>query len=230
MGKREQVIRIVAEDDLEEIPDGRSVRVPMMLMDAAYHQPGYRYRVSDDDKLSDARRGALEARDAMIERATKAWRTRRRRDDEEEEVLGAEGQNKTDPNRIGASALDARAATNASYREMCDRISSAWRTPISRDAAQPDAGSRPEELRRYLRGDEPDNDGAFGQGNIARLERKRLSQWQEYRERLASAWRSPIGRTSPNAATSEGSAVERRAAAVEEDRRDFTHEQWRERR
>ena len=84
-------------------------------------------------------------------------------------------------------------------------------------------------MRRHLR-DKPDDDSAFGPGDVARLERKRLSQWQEYRDRLSSAWRSPIGRTDPAGATREGSAVERRAAAVEEDRRDFTHEQWRERR
>jgi len=125
-----------------------------------------------------------------------------------------------------ATARDAaRAARDAWIKQTCE----AYKHPPTRDAAQPDTGSPPEELRRHLR-DKPDDDSAFGPGDVARLERKRLSQWQEYRDRLSSAWRSPIGRTDPAGATREGSAVERRAAAVEEDRRDFTHEQWRERR
>jgi hypothetical protein len=164
--KREQIIRVVSDDDVE-IPDGRSLRVPMMMFDSrrfAYDAPGYQ----------DARKAARLARD-----------------------------------------------------EWVARLQDAWKHPPTRDGGQPDSSSAPQELRRYLRGNEPDDDGAPRR----RLsERPQDAEWRRYRDNLQNAWRGPIGRTNPNAATSEGSAVERRAAAVEEDRRDFTHEQWRERR
>jgi hypothetical protein len=71
--------------DDDELEDGRSVRVPMYLMDAVDakwafdardHQPGYR-PLSDsvtDAKVEDARSAARDARDEMIRRTQDAWR------------------------------------------------------------------------------------------------------------------------------------------------------------
>ena len=165
MRKRDAYI----DDDDYVVPDGGSVRTRMVLMDsarfafdAANHRPGY--RSATDSAVRDAQMAALDARDAMIERATTAWRKRRRRKeddgDDDDEVLGSEGQNRTDPDQIGESALDAR---TASYDAMCVRLATAWRTP-GRDAAEPDAAA---ELlpRRRLRAD-PDDDVAPDPGDI----------------------------------------------------------------
>jgi hypothetical protein len=149
--KRDAVIRIVSDDD-DEIPDGRSVRVPMVLMDSmAGHRPGY---VQLTDEQVAMRR---EARDAMIRRAENAWRT----------------------------------------RPACD-------------AAEPDLGSRPEEvMRRHLRG-KPDDDGAPDRGDIRAVERRRLTErgaeaqrerdaaWAQYKGRLSGAWRNPAAAAERN--------------------------------
>ena len=87
-----------------------------------------------------------------------------------------------------AAVLDARAKARDAYDEYCRRISNAWRRPI-RDFAEPDLGSRPEELRRHLR-TEPDDDA----------QARRDRAWADYCGRISNAWR-----TNPRAAT----AIER---------------------
>jgi hypothetical protein len=94
---------------------------------------------------------------------------------------------------------------------MIRRAEQAWRTP-DRDAAEPDLGSRPEELlRRHLWG-KPDDDGASDPGNPSAVMRRHLTKrdeqaqrerdlaWTRYRDNLANAWK-----TNPRAAT----AIER---------------------
>jgi hypothetical protein len=118
----------------DEVEDGRSVRVPMMIMDG--YRPGY---VQLTDVQIAKRR---EARDEMIKRGERAWRT---------------------PHR---------------------------------DAAEPDLGSRPEQLtRRYLWG-KPDDDGAPDPGDPSAVMRRHLTErdeqaqrerdlaWTRYRESL----------------------------------------------
>jgi hypothetical protein len=137
------------DDDDDEVRDnaevrpGQSIRVPLHLCDslqrAVYlgyktdardHQPHY-YGGATDAALE---RGRREARDAMIKRATEAWRT---------------------PHR---------------------------------DAPEPDNSSPAATMRRHLAGpDEPDDNNA---------QARRDAVWNDYKTRLASAWK-----TNPNAAT-----------------------------
>jgi hypothetical protein len=102
----------------------------------------------------------------------------------------------TDP-----AVLDARAKARDAYDEYCSRISNAWRRPprAAWDAAEPDLGSRPEELRRHLR-TEPDDAEAL-----------RERAYRNYCDELSRAWQR--GRTDPRAAT-----------AVERQRRTYTYE------
>jgi hypothetical protein len=106
----------------------------------------------------------------------------------------------------------ARAARDAWIKQTCD----AWRTP-SRDAAEPAAAEAL--LTRHLR-DKPDDDGAPDPGDVAAVERRRLTErgaeaqrerdtaWQQYKDRLSNAWR---GRAYPR----EAGAAERNETQLE---------------
>jgi hypothetical protein len=183
----------------EEVRDGESVHVRMRMMDSAR---GYR---SGYVRLSDAQVAARErVRAKWIKQMTDAWRmdARRKRDDDDDddddEVQGASGQGRTDPRRIGRSAVDARAAATASYYQMVRRLQDAWRTPI-RDAGEPDAATRllgrgngePDSnnaeglMRRHMRGDEPPD------ASVA------AKAWSQRNTMLENAWR---GQTDPGRA------------------------------
>jgi hypothetical protein len=103
------------------------------------------------------------------------------------------------------AARDAvRAARDRWIADMC----SAWKRPLARDAAEPDATEQL--LARHLRG--PDDNGALDPDDIRAVERRRLTErsaeaqrerdlaWTRYRYNLANAWK-----TDPRAAT----AIER---------------------
>ena len=194
-------------DDDEQVEDGRTVRTPMMLMDGRNgrvflsdtvrfdenHQPHF-VRAADE---TDARAAARDAREEMIDRATSAWRNpldahRKAAATAQKQAnmrFSATAEN-ADPSRI-SDARDARAVANASYDAMCARLQDAWRTP-GRDFAQPDMGTRPEDLalmRRHLR-TEPDDDA----------QARRDAAWAQYRDQLGNAWK-----IDPRAAT----AIER---------------------
>ena len=90
--------------------------------------------------------------------------------------------------RLVAQMAGQKRLGGAWIKQTCD----AWRTP-SRDAAEPDLGSRPEEvmrMRRHLR-TEPDDDA----------QARRDAAWAQYRDQLGNAWK-----IDPRAAT----AIERR--------------------
>jgi hypothetical protein len=165
-----------------EIPDGQSVKVRLSMMDSLQrammgHRSGY-------VRLSDAQVAARErVRAKWIKQLGDAWRTDARRkrpddddeDDDEDEVQGAAGQAKTDPRKIGRSAVDARAAATAAYYQMVQRLQDAWRMP--RDGGEPDAATQL--LRGHLR-TEPDNDA----------QSRRDRAWSQYRDQLGNAWRT----------------------------------------
>jgi hypothetical protein len=232
------------ETNPEIVPEGGSVRTPLFLVDAvrfdenrqpyfvrasdgadlnlADHQPGYRLATDA------ARVASSTARQEMIDKATSAFRTRRRRDDEDDEedeeeddrykteVEGSEGQNRTNPRRIGVSSLtvrsddsrslaDARARARASYDAMCSRLRSAWRTPARDAGAQPSNSSSPEIMRRYLHGgDEPDSNNAEGlmqrrlRGDVGPDADARERAYAQRKADLENAWR---GQTYPRRAT-----------------------------
>jgi hypothetical protein len=189
--------------------------------DAAAHQPGYRTddarylaayrrycadaalpseRVSD----ADARAAARDARDAMIERATTAWcdpvDARRKKppdDDDNDDDDDDNGRSRR------SSASDTRAAATAEYHRMCARLRDSWRSGPT-DAAQPDTGSSPAEWYRHQHPDP--HAGEADPGDPATTLRRHLSTesgaeaqakkdraWQEYRNRLSSAWKNPPG-------------------------------------
>jgi hypothetical protein len=148
------------EDGNEIVPPGGSVKVPMTLadsrrfarfaLDADDHRPHY-----GRPDVSDARAAARDARNEMIRRAERAWRT------------------------------------------------------LSRDAAEPDASSRPVEWQRHLRGPRPGESGEQLDPNAAHAVEQELERWQghdpaelsrdvearrrkqhaEFGERLSNAWR-----------------------------------------
>jgi hypothetical protein len=103
---------------------------------------------------------------------------------------------------LDAARDAARAARESWVKQMCD----AWKRPPMLDAAQPDLGTRPEEVMR------PDDDGAPDPGDVRAVERRRLTErgteaqgerdraWRRYCDNLQNAWK-----TNPRAAT----AIER---------------------
>jgi hypothetical protein len=142
-------------DDDEEVEDGRSVRVPMLIMDSS--------RVNLTDTVRFDADGPHFLRAAASESSNF--------EDVESPSLGDV--------RTARDAV--RAARDQWIADMCD----AWKRPPTRDASQPDLGSRPEDLmrmRRHLRGD-PDDDAQ------ARRERA----YQDYTTTISEAWKNPPG-------------------------------------
>jgi hypothetical protein len=179
-------------DDDDEIEDGHSVRVPMMIMD------GNRVNLIDTVRFEDGQPHFLRTANAASESSNF--------EDFKSPRLGD----------LNAARDAARAARDQWIERMCD----AWRTPQrARDAAEPDAAEAllrrapaPHDdpaaaLRRHLFG--PDDDGAPGPGDIGAVERRLTEQqrerdraWARYRDNLANAWK-----TNPRAA----SQIEREA-------------------
>jgi hypothetical protein len=116
----------------DEVPPGKSVRVPLMLVDA--HRP--RYWVSP----------------LTSEQATALLDARKKRPPDDDGDDDDEDEN-------GASLSDARAAALQARQEMIDRATSAWRTLAPnrfRDGAEPDNNSSAETKRQFVRGsDDP---------------------------------------------------------------------------
>src|SRR5262249_43434314 len=159
-------------DDDEEIEDGHSVRVPMQVMD------GSRVYLTDTVSFEDGQPHFLRAVDAASESSNF--------EDLESPRLGD----------LDALRDAAGAARDQWIADMCD----AWKRPPTRDAYQPDLGSRPEELmRRHLWG--PDDDGAPERGEA---QRERDRAWTRYRDDLQNAWK-----TKPRAATAVENRLER---------------------
>jgi hypothetical protein len=120
------------------------------------------------------------------------------------------------------------ARPRAQRRSVCDardeyvrQLTDAWRrtpTRTTRDAAEPDMGTRPDELmmRRHMFGapglpDPSTSHAAEFQGEQA--QRRRDAAWVRYRDGLANAWRG--GRTDPRRAAQEESRLERWKAPLE---------------
>jgi hypothetical protein len=215
----EVTMRDAYVDDDDEVRDGVRVRLNLMdadpvqraiALDARNHRPGFR-------RANDAARAAVRsARSTWIKQLNDAWKTsqldarRRRKDDDDDEDDG-DDYNETDPDEIGQSAVDgrrrpmlsvsdARQLSGRAYLRMVERLQSAWRMP-SRDAAEPDAATQlvrpappPDDpsvvMRCHLRTEEDD---------IAQA--RRDAAWQEYRNRLSTAWQP--GQTDPGRAAVE---------------------------
>jgi len=196
------------DDDI--VADGESVRRPMLMMD---HRPGYA-------RLTDAQvRARREARDAYVQKLQTAWRTdaRRKRDDDDED-----DDDELDNNDRSISDACAMAMRKAAYISWRARLSDAWRMTPTRDG--PGSAAAEELLRCHLGGDEPARDhenpripdptdpGDPNENLIRRhlttestaaAQRERDRIWEDYRQRLSTAWQT--GQTNPRAAT----AIER---------------------
>jgi hypothetical protein len=164
--------------DDEEIEDGRTVRVPMMIMD------GNRVNLTDTVRFDDGGPHFVRAADAASESSNF------------EDLDAGQAARLAD---LDAARDAVRVARDRWIAEMCD----AWKRPPARDAAEPDAGERvlPHNdpagaMRRHLFG--PDDDAAPDPGDVRAVERQQRERdlaWNRYRENLANAWR-----TNPRAA------------------------------
>jgi hypothetical protein len=155
--KRDAALRAIGD---EEVEDGRSVRVPMMLMDgrrpgldladaqrAVMRQPMTPWR-SGYALLTDEQVAARQAaRQGMIDRATSAWRmdAKRRKPDNDDE----DGDN--NDRKRAADAGDQRKAAIAARNGYVKRLTDAWKRPPTRDFAEPDAHSYQWEWQRHMR-------------------------------------------------------------------------------
>jgi hypothetical protein len=182
-------------------------------VDLSGHRPGY---VQLTDEQIAMRRTA---RDAAIETARQAWKgdARRRKkpdngddddDDDDYEVMGAEGAQRTEPERIGRSSLSVRSddadRKRAAYETYCAKLRDSWKSrPM--DAGEPSNSSSPAEWNAHRRDVEPDHDaGRVLRGHLQterneENQRRRDLAWNDYKTRLAGAWQR--GRTDPRAAT-----------------------------
>jgi hypothetical protein len=157
-------------DDDEEIEDGHSVRVPMMIMD------GNRVNLSDTVRFEDGQPHFVRAVDAASEFSNF------------EEVESRD---------LDALRDAARAARDQWIERMCDAWRTPPRG--ARDAAEPNAAEAlpaPHNdpgaaLRRHLFG--PDDDGAPDPGDVRAVERQQRERdlaWNRYRDDLQNAWKA----------------------------------------
>jgi|SRR6516164_2744531 len=206
--KRDSVIRIDNDDD-NIARDGETVSVRVNLTDTVRFDEHGRERFVRNEAARDAR-----------------TRKAKPPDDDDD---GDDGDDNIDAadHRPGFryAARDARAAVRDARDEMIRRAEGAWRTPQqpqrtvrSTDAAEPDMGTRPDELmmRRHMFGapglpDPSTSHAAEFQGEQA--QRRRDAAWVRYRDGLANAWRG--GRTDPRRAAQEESRLERWKAPSE---------------
>jgi hypothetical protein len=187
----------------------------MMLMDGGgfRHAPGY---IGVSDNYVEMRR---RARQGMIDRATSAWdsRIRRREPDDEDRLdrrhyYSAFGQPQRERGRgfdTRSRVADARqrdvadAARMGAYFAMCDRAANAWKRTPNRDWAQPDMGTRPEEMTAYgARSISPPVGRSDPNEDLVKLRQdtqaRRDAAYQASVSGLSEAWK--MGRTDPSAA------------------------------
>jgi hypothetical protein len=203
------------EDDVPDIiPDGATLRVPLLLHDNARrladHQPGYR-------GVTDAAVRAERAR--WIKQISDAWRmdARRKKPPDDDDDDDDELNNNNDRRRRGAA--DARAAATASYHQMCARLRDSWRMNPGVARAEPrivgagpksmvvdpDNGGEPDASTQLLRGApaSADDPGARMRRHLATestagAQAKRDAVWEQYRRSLDYRTR---GQTNPANAT-----------------------------
>jgi hypothetical protein len=190
------------DSDSDTVRDGETVSVRVNLTDTVrFDEDGREHFV----RMADARRKKPPDDD----------------DDDDGDTMDDNMQRAFDAHRPGF-----RFAPRAQRQSVCDardqyvrQLTDAWRrtpTRTTRDAPQPDLGTRPDELamRRHMYGapglpaaSDPDVDSATTmRGHMGELfersQRQRDRAWGSYKDQLSNAWRG--GRTDP-----------RRAAQVE---------------
>jgi hypothetical protein len=217
----------IDDDDDDDFPggicrDGGSVRVATTFMDSRRRfaqltdeqtrrfQPGFR-ACADADPNAKANAGA---RETYLRELQTAWKgqpswTAPPSDIELAEKVAAilrmappRATRSSAPLPGWTRGSDARDARDARL-EMIKRASEAWRTPAAHDAAQPDLGSRLEELRRHqeqpakadpkaalARAQELENWRGRDLSELAiAVETRRRAIHAEYSRNLENAWR-----------------------------------------
>jgi hypothetical protein len=196
--------------DPEICRDGETTRRPLLMMDgdrdASYAHTHMRnpardgtligrpgYGVLDDEQIASRR----EARQEMIDRSTSAWDARKKRPPDPDE----DDDDDDDAN-------DARAGARGAYAGYVQRLRDAWRHPPARDFAQPDQGTRPEDLAlvrgRPLPHDDP---GAALRSHLSTgpgsdqpaegAQARKDRAYSDYTRELSEAWKSPRHATQP---------------------------------
>jgi len=205
--------RRVDDDGDEVLADGETLHVPIHLMDGVQRAiAGIDELATFDDHrcgfrlASDADRAAVrDARAAMIQRLTDAWRMDARRKPPDDDDDDDDDDDEPDRGRERSSdACDARAAARAARDAYVKHLTDAWRTPQrGRDGAEPDMSSSAEEMRAHLQGapglraaSDPDIDGdALLSRHLGeRVQAARDRVWSRYRDGLANAWRTDPSR------------------------------------
>jgi hypothetical protein len=133
--------------DEDVAQDQERIAVNILMCDAApRHWPGYATPLSDVElalhrpghRLADSatRSSVSSARQAMIDRATSAYRTDARRPDPDDDDDDDDDDDQA--NLRHESPLDSIRAPSIKARDqMILRLRDAWRTPVSRDAPAP---------------------------------------------------------------------------------------------
>jgi hypothetical protein len=168
-------------DDDEMVPDGRSLKVPLALMDSvqrrfAFDANNHRPHFAEPTYEERTRRQAT--RDSYIEGLTTAWkRSPRTTEDRKDPNLGSFSDA-----RPQLDAADAQARKNAAYRERNRLLANAWRG---------DAAPKPD--------DDPDDD--TDNNDQARREKA----YSDYVQRLQNSWRATVGAGPGSVGPSPGS-------------------------
>jgi hypothetical protein len=167
----------------DEVPPGKSVRVPVMLADGslAGHRPGY---ANLTWKQIHERHAAFEAR--MVADAK-----RKPPDDDDDD---------DDPDEI-ASLEDIRAPSIKARHEYVQRLQDAWRQPLATHPAT-SSPERTHGLPKPIAGTSmSDAADHFRDGSPKEPQAKRDQAYEEYAASLSNAWRNPqVGRPSPGLA------------------------------
>jgi hypothetical protein len=148
-------------DDDMVVPDGASVKVPIVLMDgvqrrfaAENHQPHFA-ELSDEQQQRRAR-----TRTEYVQQLSDAWRS------------PATGGNRKE-GTVPSSKMPM--ASLSRVRCLCRRLTNAWR---DQDTPEPD--DDPDNLMKRHLSTEPDED----------TESRRNAAWAQYRDRLSNAWKT----------------------------------------
>jgi hypothetical protein len=167
----------ITDDDDEVLADGESVRVPLFLVDTV--------RLDENDQPHFLHGRAMHQPGFRVTDAASSSNTM---PDFDVALRNAQ-----------QAALDAR-------QQMIRRAENAWRRQPTRDAAQPDYSTRPEELRRSAAPAPHENPGAAmahhlsgpGPGEAEASQRRRDRAYEDYVTRQQEAWKTPT--TNPRAA------------------------------
>jgi hypothetical protein len=150
-------------DDDMVVPDGASVKVPIVLMDgvqrrfaAENHQPHFA-ELSDEQQQRRAR-----TRTEYVQQLSDAWRS--------PATGGKRRKEGTVP-----SFQDADRRRSAAYDAYVRRLTNAWR---DQDTPEPD--DDPDNLMKRHLSTEPDED----------TDSRRNAAWEQYRDRLSNAWKT----------------------------------------